>query len=146
MILMTEAEFKKHLEAAEKSPKEIAVSGIRIIQRGVAPQALGGQWCVLEVLGHLADVEIVYGCRLLADENDEKPVIAPMDQNTWLYGGSCPGTGCVLWPARQHNSKLLLRLKVADLRKSAFHPEMQCEVTVADIKDERPRSGAFQTD
>ena len=61
---MTEAELKKHLDAAEKSPKEIAaaVSGLseRILRYKPSPE----KWCVLEILGHLADIEIVYGYRL----------------------------------------------------------------------------------
>lgn len=80
---MTEAEFKKHLAADEKSPKEIvtAVSGLSEEVLRYKPSA--DKWCVLEVLGHLADVEIVYGYRLRQMLADEKPVIAPMDQNAW---------------------------------------------------------------
>jgi hypothetical protein len=52
---MTEAEFRKHLDAAEKSPKEIAaaVSGLpeKVLRYKPSPE----EWCVLEVLGHLAD-------------------------------------------------------------------------------------------
>src|SRR5258705_13775821 len=41
------------------------------------------KWCVLEILAHLADIEIVYGHRLRQMLADEKPVIAPMDQDAW---------------------------------------------------------------
>lgn len=80
---MTEAELKKHLDAAEKSPKEIAAA-----VSGVSPAALrykadAAKWCILEILGHLADIEIVYGYRLRQMLADEKPVIAPMDQDAW---------------------------------------------------------------
>src|SRR5579864_2990726 len=80
---MTEAELKKHLEAAEKSPKEIAaaVSGLsdKILRYKPSPE----KWCVLEILGHLADVEIIYGYRLRQMLADTKPVIAPIDQDAW---------------------------------------------------------------
>jgi len=50
---MTEAELKKHLDAAEKSPKEIAaaVSGLapEVLHRKPAPD----KWSILEILGHL---------------------------------------------------------------------------------------------
>jgi hypothetical protein len=80
---MTEAELKKHLDAAEKSPKEIAaaVSGLseQILRYKPSPD----KWCVLEILGHLADVEIIYGYRLRQMLADTKHVIAPLDQNAW---------------------------------------------------------------
>src|SRR5258706_13211881 len=80
---MTEGELKKHLDAAEKSPKEIAaaVSGVseKILRYKPSPE----KWCALEVLGHLADVVIVYGYRLRHMLPDTKPVIAPIDQDAW---------------------------------------------------------------
>src|SRR5678816_4487227 len=80
---MTEAELKKHLEAAERSPKEIAAA-----VSGLSPQVLrykpsADKWSILEILGHLADIEIVYAYRLLQMLADKKPVIAPMDQDEW---------------------------------------------------------------
>ncbi len=41
------------------------------------------KWCILEILGHLADIEIVYAYRLRQMLADKKPVIAPMDQDDW---------------------------------------------------------------
>ena len=80
---MTESELKKHLEAAEKSPKQIAaaVSGLpdKVLRYKPAPD----KWCILEILGHLADIEIVYAYRLRQMLADKKPVIAPMDQDDW---------------------------------------------------------------
>src|SRR6266852_5444646 len=97
---MTEAEFKKHLDAAEKSPKEIAaaVSGLpeKVLHYKPSPE----KWCVLEVLGHLADAEIIYGYRLLRS------------------------------------------LKASDLSKGAFHPELQREMTVADLVERMGGHGA----
>ena len=56
---MNEAELKKHIEAGEKSPKQIAtaVSGLpeKVLRFKPAPD----KWCILEILGHLADIEIV---------------------------------------------------------------------------------------
>src|SRR5207245_2693483 len=79
---MTEAELKKHLEAAEKSPKQIAaaVSGLPEETLRYKPP---GKWCILEILGHLADMEIMYAYRMRQILADKKPVIAPIDQNEW---------------------------------------------------------------
>ena len=133
---MTEAELKQHLEAAEKSPKEIAaaVSGLSpaVLHYKPAPE----KWSILEILGHLADIEIVYAYRLRQMLADQNPIIAPMDQNAWARNlgymdMAAPELVAVYGLNRHHNLRLLRRLKPADLEKSAFHPERKQDVTVA---------------
>jgi len=144
---MTEAEFKKHLEAAEKSPKEIAaaVSGLaeKVLRYKPSPE----KWCVLEVLGHLADVEIIYGYRLRQMLADSKPVITPIDQDAWArnlnYMDSPPSELVAFYGlGRHHNLRLLRSLKAPDLAKSAFHPELQREATVAELVEMMGGHGA----
>jgi len=144
---MTEAEFKKHLDDAERSPKEIAaaVSGLpeKVLRYRPSPE----KWCVLEVLGHLADVEIIYGYRLRQMLADAKPVIAPIDQDAWArnlnYLNSPPVELVAFYGlGRLHNLRLLRSLKASDLSKSAFHPEMQKEITVADLVERMGSHGA----
>jgi hypothetical protein len=144
---MTEAELKKHLDVAEKSPKEIAAA-----VSGLSPDVLRhksnpGKWCILEILGHLADIEIVYAYRLRQMLADEKPVIAPMDQDAWAKN-----LGYMEMPAaelvalyglnRHHTLSLLRRLRPADLDKSAFHPELQKNVPVSRIVEQMSGHGA----
>ena len=144
---MTDADFKKLLDAAEKSPKEIvtAVSGLskQVLRYKPSPE----KWCVLEILGHLADVEIIYGYRLRQMLADTKPVIAPLDQNAWAvnlnYLDSPPSELVAFYElARHHNLRLLRNLKASDLSKSAFHPEMQRETTVAELVERMGGHGA----
>ena len=144
---MTEAEFKKHLELAEKSPKEIAasVSGLspEILRYKPAPD----KWSILEILGHLADIEIVYAYRLRQMLADEKPVIAPMDQDAWAkhlgyMEMTAPELVALYGLNRHHTLRLLRRLKPADLEKSAFHPERQANVTVARLVEMMSGHGA----
>src|SRR6267142_1499353 len=136
--VMTEAEFKKHLDVAEKSPREIAaaVSGLaeKVLRYRPSPE----KWCVLEILGHLADIEIVYGYRLRQMLADTKPVIAPMDQDAWArnlgYIDTPPAELVAFYGiARHHNLRMLRRAKGADFSQSAYHPELQREVTVAEL-------------
>ncbi len=103
--------------------------------------------CALEVLGHLADVEIIYGYRLRQMLADTKPVIAPIDQDAWArnlnYLDSPPSELVAFYGlGRHHNLRLLRRLKVSDLSKSAFHPELQREMTVADLVERIGTHGA----
>ena len=133
---MTEAELKKHLDEAEKSPKQIAaaVSGLpdKMLRYKPAPD----KWSILEILGHLADMEILYAYRLRQMLADKKPVIAPIDQDDWAhhlgYMEAVPAELVALYGLlRHHNLRLLRRLMPGDLEKSAFHPEYKQEVTVA---------------
>ena len=133
---MTEAELKQHLEAAEKSPKEIAaaVSGLSLAALHYKPAP--EKWSILEILGHLADIEIVYAYRLRQMLADQNPIIAPMDQDAWARNLGytdmvAPELVAVYGLNRHHNLRLLRRLKAADLEKSAFHPERKQDVTVA---------------
>jgi hypothetical protein len=144
---MTEAELKKHLDAAENSPKEIAaaVSGLsfEVLRYKPVPE----KWCILEILGHLADIEIVYAHRLRQMLADEKPVLAPMDQDVWAKN-----LGYLEMPAaelvalyglnRHYTLRLLRRLKPADLERSAFHPELQKSVPVSRIVEQMSGHGA----
>jgi hypothetical protein len=144
---MTEAELKKHLEAAEKSPKEIAaaVSGLspQVLRYKPAPD----KWSIIEILGHLADIEIVYAYRLRQMVADKKPVIAPMDQDEWAKNlgyvdTPTPELVALYGLNRHHNLRLLRRLKPADLEKSAFHPEYQQDVTVGTLVEKMAGHGA----
>jgi uncharacterized damage-inducible protein DinB len=143
---MTEAELKKHLDAAEKSPKEVAaaVSGLpdKVLRYKPSPE----KWSILEVLSHLADIEIVYGYRLRQMLADKDPVLAPMDQDAWAknlgYLESAPAEMIALYGLNRHaNLKLLRRLKADDLKKSAFHPELKAQVTVADMVERMAEHG-----
>jgi DinB superfamily len=75
---LTEEELKKHLDAVEKSPKEIAAAVSGLPDKVLRYKPSADKWCVLEILGHLADIEIVYGYRVRQMLADTKPVIAPV--------------------------------------------------------------------
>ncbi|MGA9473124.1 MAG: DinB family protein [Terriglobales bacterium] len=144
---MTEAEFREHLDAAEKSPKEIAaaVSGLpdKVLRYKPSPD----KWCVLEVLGHLADIEIAYGYRLRQMLADEKPTIAPIDQDAWTrnlnYMNSAPAELVAFYGlARHHNLRLLRSLDATVYSKLAYHPELQRQSTVAELVERMGSHGA----
>jgi hypothetical protein len=135
---MTEADFKKHLEAAEKGPKltALAVSGLpeKTLRYKPAPE----KWCILEILAHLADVEIVFGYRIRQILAAPNSPIVPMDQEAWArnlgYLETSPAEMIALYGVNRHaNLQILRRLEVADLEKSAFHPQLNREWKLAEI-------------
>ena len=134
---MTEAELKNHLDAAEKSPKQIAAAVLGLPEKTLRHKPSPEKWCILEILGHLADMEILYAYRIRQMLADKDPVIAPIDQDDWAknlgYLESSPPELVALYGLNRHaNVGLLRRLKAEDLQKSARHPELDHRVTVAD--------------
>ena len=79
---MNEVELKQHLEAAEKSPKQIAAAVSGLPDKTLRYKPAPDKWCILEVLGHLADIEVVYAYRMRQMLADKKPVIAPWTGTT----------------------------------------------------------------
>jgi len=144
---MTQAEFKKHIETAEKSPKEIAAAVSGLADKTLRYKPAPNKWSILEILGHLADIEIVYAYRLRQALADEKPIIAPMDQDAWArnlgYMESSPAELVAFYGLSRHYTlQLLRRLKPGDLEKGAYHPEHKRQVTVAEIVQMMSRHGA----
>ncbi len=134
---MTEAELKTHLDAAERSPKEIAAAVLGLPEKTLRYKPSPDKWCIWEMLGHLADMEILYAYRIRQMVADKGPVIAPIDQDAWAknlgYLESPISELVALYGLNRHaNVRLLRRLKAADLQKSARHPELDHRVTVAD--------------
>ena len=144
---MTEVELKKHLEAAEKSPKQIAAAVSGLADKTLRYKPAPDKWCILEILGHLADIEVVYAYRLRQMLADKKPVIAPMDQDDWArnlgYMETPSAELVALYGLNRHaNVQLLRRLKPEDLAKSAYHPELKHDVTVAEYVEKLGAHGA----
>lgn len=144
---MTDAELKKHLEAAEKSPKQIAAAVSALTDKVLRFKPAPDKWCILEILGHLADMDILYAYRLRQMLADDKPVIAAIDQDAWArnlgYLESSPAELVALYGLNRHaNLQLLRRLKPGDLEKSAYHPELKQQFTVADIVKQMGIHGA----
>ena len=74
-------------------------------------------------------------------------MIAPIDQDAWArnlnYLDSPPSELVAFYGlGRHHNLRPLRSLKVSDLSNSAFHPETQREVTVADLVERMAGHGA----
>ena len=144
---MSEAELKEHIAAADKSPKQIAAAVSGLPDRTLRYKPAPNKWSILEILGHLADVEIVYAHRFRQMLADKKPVIAPMDVDDWAtrlgYGEESPAELVAAYGLNRHRTlQLLRRLKPGDLEKSAYHPEYQRDVTVAEYVEKIATHGA----
>ncbi|HEY7096721.1 MAG TPA: DinB family protein [Terriglobales bacterium] len=143
---MTESEFKKHLDVAEKSPKQIAGAVSGLPEKALKFKPSPDKWSILEILAHLADMEILYAYRLRQMLADENPVIAPINQDAWAaklgYTESTPAELVALYGLNRHATlQLLRRIKPDDLEKGAFHPELKRKVNVSEIVQMMSRHG-----
>src|SRR5258705_3722948 len=80
---MTADEIKKLITEAEQDPKRLAaaVSGVSetVLQRRPAP----GKWSIHEIVGHLADAEVIFAYRFRQVLADKDRKFAPIDQDAW---------------------------------------------------------------
>jgi hypothetical protein len=135
---MTEGEFKEHLDAAEKNPRQLAAATSGLPPETLRYKPAPDKWSILEILGHLADVEIMYGHRIRQILADENPVIAPIDQNAWAANlgymeTPTPEMTALFGVNRHHNLRILRRVKAQDLNKSAYHPELKRDVHLSEM-------------
>ena len=132
---MTQTELTKLLDAAEKSPKQIAAAVSGLPEKTLRYKPAPDKWCILEILAHLADMEILYAYRMRQMIADKNPVLAVIDQDDWArnlgYLEESPAELVALYGLnRYHNLQLLRRIKPEDLKKSAYHPELKKDVTL----------------
>jgi uncharacterized damage-inducible protein DinB len=144
---MNEAELKRHLDAAEKSPREIAAAVSGLPEKTLRYKPSPEKWCIHEILGHLADMDVLYAYRLRQMLADKKPVIAPIDQDDWArnlgYLETPLAELVALYGMNRHaNVQLLRKMKAGDLEKSALHPELKRPVTVAEYVEMMGKHGA----
>src|SRR5438552_4930017 len=135
---MTEAEYRKHLDAAEKSPKQIAAAVLGLPDKTLRYKPAPNKWCILEILAHLADAVVVFGHRIRQCLAEGDSTISPMDQYAWAnnFGymeASAEESLAASRAARAANARLMRRLKEADSEKGAYHPEKKRKVTVGEI-------------
>jgi len=136
---MTEKELRAHIDAIERGPSLVAAAAAGVDEKALRYKPAPDKWCILEILGHLADVEVIYGYRLRQMLADKEPAIAPIDQDDWArnlgYLEAKPADFLAAYQAgRRANVRLLRRLQAADLdSKGAFHPEKKRKVTLGEL-------------
>ncbi|HXP46349.1 MAG TPA: DinB family protein [Terriglobales bacterium] len=135
---MTDHELREKIDAIERGPALVAAAATGVDDRTLRYKPAPDKWCILEILGHLADIEVLYGYRMRQMMADREPAIAPIDQNDWARNlgyleGAAPDFLAAFQSARRANVRLLRRLRPADLQKGAFHPEKGRKVTLEEL-------------
>jgi len=135
---MTLAEAKQNIEQVARGPENIAAAVKGVDVKTLRYKPAPNKWCILEILAHLADAEVVFGHRIRQCLAEGDSTICPMDQDAWAnnFGymeASAEESLAAFRAARAANVRLMRRLKEADLEKGAYHPEKKRKVTVGEI-------------
>lgn len=135
---MERADFEKWLRAIRTGPAELeqATSGLEDSTLRYKPRP--EKWSILEIVSHLADIELVYGYRMRQLIADVNPTIAPIDQDRWASGlryaeASLPQKLALFRILREANLALLERTVERDWQRGAFHPEYKQPLTLATL-------------
>ena len=113
-------------EVLEATPGRVASLVERMGERGLDRGFAPGKWTGREVVGHLADVEIVIGFRVRQMVSLPDHVIQPIDQNAWARPyPRLDGRVAVraLAGLRAWNLCYYRALTPADFARVAMHPE-----------------------
>jgi len=135
---MTDHELREKIDAIERGPALVVAAAEGADDRTLRYKPAPDKWCILEILGHLADIEVLYGYRMRQMLADREPTLAPIDQDDWARNlGYLEGTPsdflAAYQAARRANLRLLRRLEATHLAKVAFHPEKGRKVTLEEL-------------
>jgi hypothetical protein len=116
------------LEVLSQTPGRIAEMIRAYPHRVLRMRPFEGRWTPLEILGHLADAEIVYGYRIRLVLCEPRPTILSMDQELWVSGQKHnqgePAELLEMFTAlRRANLALWRRMTPAELQREGVHSE-----------------------
>src|SRR5574341_699148 len=118
-----------------------AATPARIVSliRGLTPRQLArrpapGKWSIQEIISHLADTEMVMGCRARWIAFEDHPTLVPFDQEKWAAGRAREKEPLAetlerFRVMRRSQLRLFRRASKTDFRRTGFHPE-RGEVTL----------------
>jgi uncharacterized damage-inducible protein DinB len=137
---MTDAELREKIASIEEGPAKVAAAVAGVDDATLDYKANPQKWSIREIVGHLADVEMIYGYRMRQMIADKNPTIAPIEQDDWARNLEYRSTPLAemleqFRVLRQANARLLRRLTTADLEKGAFHPERNRVFTLGELVD-----------
>src|SRR5690242_8188880 len=113
---MTLAETKQQIEAVARGPENIAKAVKGANDKTLRYKPAPNKWCIIEILAHLADAEVVFGHRIRQSLAEADTTICPMNQDAWAANlgymeASAEESLAAFRAARAANVRLMRRLK-----------------------------------
>jgi uncharacterized damage-inducible protein DinB len=135
---MTAEELKKLIAEAEQDPKRLAAAVAGVPEATLRRKPAPDKWCIHEIVGHLADAEVIFAYRFRQVLADKDPKFAPIDQDAWAANlgyteAAIPELIAQFGVNRFHNVRILRREGLEACSKSGFHPERNRQVTLEEM-------------
>ena len=132
------AELKRAVDEIEHNPDKVIAFVQPLDEATLRHRSDPQKWCALEIMAHLADVELIYGFRIRQIYVQPGSTIAPVDQDGWARSlhyleQNVPELIERYRVNRRANVRLLRQLTLDDLKKSAWHPEYNDNFSLADL-------------
>ena len=132
------AELKRAVDVIERNPERVIAFVQSLDAATLRHRNDPKKWCALEIIAHLADVELVYGFRMRQIYVQPGSALVPIDQEGWARSlhyleQSVPELIERYRVNRRANVRLLRKLTLDDLKKSAWHPEYNDHFSLADL-------------
>ena len=132
------AELQRAIDEIERNPEKVIAFVQSLDPATLRHRSDPKKWCALEIMAHLADIELVYGFRMRQIYVQPGSTLAPIDQEAWARSlhyleQSVPELLERYRVNRCANVHLLRKLTLEDLKKSAWHPEYNDDFSLADL-------------
>jgi hypothetical protein len=125
---MPASEHGASLERLKATPRDLVS-----LTSGQTPAALARRpgprdWSAAMVLGHLADAEVVYGFRIKMILTEDRPLLVPYDENSWVERISRLDEDVkdvlARWRLlREHHIRVLESLDESEWRRAGVHSQ-----------------------
>ncbi len=116
------------LALAAATPAKIVSLIHGLTPRQLTKRPAPGKWSIQEIISHLADTEMVMGCRARWIAFEEHPNLVPFDQEKWAAGRAREKEALAetlerFRLLRRSQVRLFRRAYKTDFRRTGFHPE-----------------------
>ena len=135
---MTFQEFERQVDALKRGPALLEHVTRDMTDAALRTPPQPDKWSPIQIVAHLADVELVYGYRMRQVLAEAHPTFAPIDQNAWAkrfrYQEAALADKLELFrTARKATLSLLELAAPEDMERKGFHPEYQKHYTLGDL-------------
>ena|SRR5436190_3947490 len=116
------------LEVLRDTPGAAARAVATLTPQKLRTREAPGKWSVAMVLRHLADTDVVWGCRMRLILSQDRPPITGFDQDLWAdrldYANADPNESLETFAVlRRDNLHLIEKATPEDLRRVGVHAE-----------------------
>jgi hypothetical protein len=121
-------EGKDPIQVLGATPKRLVKLIEGLSARQIRTKVVKGKWSIQEIIGHMADDELIYSVRTRWIAFEDNPTLVPFDQNAWADGHASErepvaDTLARFEALRRSQLRLIRRIPTKELGRAGIHPE-----------------------